>query len=85
MCQEAGWKPGLPTRLRKDFPVQGLFRAPRPCTPACQGKGWDPLWLRDPDHRLVWQPRPWARLTEAEVRPAALEPSSHSGLGLSGS
>lgn len=26
--QEAGWKPGLPTRLRKDFPVQGLF--PRP-------------------------------------------------------
>lgn len=62
-----------------------LGRAPRPCTPACQGKGWDPLWLRDPDHRLVWQPRPWARLTEAEVRPAALEPSSHSGLGLSGS
>lgn len=25
VCQEAGWKPGLPTRLRKDFPVQGLF------------------------------------------------------------
>ena len=23
--QEAGWKPGLPTRLRKDFPGQGLF------------------------------------------------------------
>lgn len=23
--QEAGWKPGLPTRLRKDFPAQGLF------------------------------------------------------------
>lgn len=37
-------------------------RAPHPCTPqahpACPGKGWDPLWLRDPDHRLVWQPRP---------------------------
>lgn len=63
-------------------------RALHPCTPrahpACLGKGWDPPWLRDPDHRLVWQPQPWARLTEAEVRPATLEPSSHLGLGFRG-
>ena len=63
--------------------------APRPlhpgAHPACPGKAWNPPWLRDPDYRLFWQPQPWARPREAEVRPATLEPSSHWGLELSGS